>query len=123
MQGDTVVADHVIGTIAGVAAREVDGVYQLGKGAIRHALGRVAGTAETTQGVHVEVGKKEAAIDVAVVVNYGFSIKEVAQDVRELVAERVQQMTGLDVKEVNIDIVDIHYEGKGKEPVSKKRVE
>ncbi|OIP31226.1 MAG: hypothetical protein AUK47_22915 [Deltaproteobacteria bacterium CG2_30_63_29] len=108
--GQTVMADQVIETIAGVAAREVDGIYQLGKGALRHALGRVTGSAETTQGVRVEVGKKEVAIDLDVVVEYGRNIREVAHQVRALVNDRIEQMTGLNVKEVNINVVDIHFE-------------
>lgn len=108
--GQTVMADQVIETIAGVAAREVEGIYQLGKGALRHALGRVTGSAETTQGVHVEVGKKEVAIDLDVVVMYGKNIREVAHQVRALVNDRIEQMTGLNVKEVNINVVDIHFE-------------
>ncbi len=123
--GQVVVADEVISTIAGVAAREVNGVFQLGKGVLRHALGRVTGSSETTQGIAVEVGKKEVAIDIDVVVEYGLNIQELCSKVRQLVRDRIEQMTGLVVKEVNINVVDIHYESAVKEIVAepKARVE
>lgn len=108
--GQTILSDTVLQTIAGVAAREVDGVWQLGKGALRHALGRVVGTAETTQGVIAEVGKKEVAIDLDMVVRYGYSIRAVANEVRRLVTDRITQMTGLTVKEINIHVADIHFD-------------
>jgi len=108
--GQTILSDTVLQTIAGVAAREVEGVYQLGKGALRHALGRVVGTAETTQGVVAEVGKKEVAVDLEMIVEYGYNIRSVSQQVRSLVNERITQMTGLVVKEINIHVADIHYE-------------
>jgi len=108
--GQTVLSDTVLQTIAGVAAREVPGVFMLGKGALRHALGRVVGTADTTQGVVAEVGKKEVAIDLEMIVEYGYNIRAVANDVRRLVTDRITQMTGLHVKEINIHVADIHFE-------------
>ncbi len=119
--GHTTLSDTVLETIAGIAAREVDGVYMLGKGVFRNALGKVTGTSDTTQGVSAEVGKKEAAIDLEMIVEYGFSIKEVANKVRVLVADRIEQMTGLKVKEINIKIHDIHYKTQDEKP--KARVE
>jgi uncharacterized alkaline shock family protein YloU len=122
--GQVTVADDVIATIAGVAAREVSGIYQLGKGVLKHALGRVTGSAETTQGVSVEVGKKEVAVDLEVVVQYGLNIQSVCEQVRSLVGERIEQMTGLATKEVNINIVDIHFEKEAREEEPKRaRVE
>ena len=119
--GQTILADTVLETIAGVAAREVAGVYILGRGALRHALGRVTGTADTTQGVRAEVGSKEVAVDLEMIVHYGYSIREVAEGVRRLVTDRIEQMTGLTVKEINIHVADIHYESQREEP--KPRVE
>lgn len=121
VSGETTLAHQVVETIAGVAAREVDGVYQLGKGAIGQALGKVTGTAETTRGVYAEVGKKEVALDLDMVIVYGFSITDVVNKVRGKVGERVTQMTGLTVKEVNVNIVDIHYSTT--KPVAPARVE
>jgi uncharacterized alkaline shock family protein YloU len=108
--GRTTLADTVIETIAGIAAREVRGVFKLGGGSLSEAYARVAGTSGTSHGVRAEVGKKEVAVDLDVVVEYGVNLNEVAQGVRHLVTERLAQMTGLGVKEVNVAIVDVHYD-------------
>jgi uncharacterized alkaline shock family protein YloU len=107
--GKTKFATPVVETIAGIAAREVPGVFRLGGGSLSRAAARVAGTAGTTHGVKAEVGSKEIAIDLEMIVEYGYNVHEVAREVRQLVAERLGQMTGLSVKEVNIDVVDIEY--------------
>jgi uncharacterized alkaline shock family protein YloU len=113
-QGTTTVADSVVAKIAGIAAREVSGVHQLGSGAAR-AFGALkeklpVGSSEPapTQGVSVEVGEKEAAIDLDLVVEYGVSIPELSRAVRNNVIQRVERMTGLSITEVNITIDDIY---------------
>ncbi|HEV3362825.1 MAG TPA: Asp23/Gls24 family envelope stress response protein [Acidimicrobiia bacterium] len=111
--GTTTVADSVVAKIAGIAAREVSGVHAMGTGAAR-AFGALKemlpiGSDEPapTQGVMVEVGEKEAAVDLDLVVEYGVSIPELAKAVRNNVIQRVQRMTGLTVTEVNIAVDDI----------------
>ena len=115
--GRTIIADSIIETIASVAARKVDGVHKLGKG-VRRALKRMSGGKESV-GVDAEVGTKEVAIDLRMVAIYGANIPLVARMVRAVIAEQVGAMTGLLVKEVNIDVVGIHIEGDD----SKSRVE
>jgi uncharacterized alkaline shock family protein YloU len=114
-KGQTTIADPVVTKVAGIAAREVDGVYQLGGGVAR-ALGAVTnrlpvGGASTSQGVSVEVGEKEAAVDLTVVVEYGESIPRVAQHIRENVVRRIEGITGLSVTEVNVVVNDLHLPG------------
>jgi uncharacterized alkaline shock family protein YloU len=115
-QGKTTIADTVVAKIAAMAAREVSGVYQLGGGAAR-AFGaireRIPGGTGTSQaaGVQVEVGEKQAAIDLDLVVEYGAGIVELARAVRRNVIAAVEQMTGLEVIEVNIAVNDIHMPG------------
>ncbi|MFD7729084.1 Asp23/Gls24 family envelope stress response protein [Kitasatospora phosalacinea] len=113
-RGRTAIADQVVGKIAGMAAREVYGVHSFGAGLTR-ALGavrdRVPGgrsSGSVTRGVKVEVGEKQAAVDLDLVVEYGVSIAEVAADVREEVIGAVERMTGLQVVEVNVNVVDVH---------------
>ena len=110
-KGQTTIADPVVTKVAGIAAREVGGVYQLGGGVAR-ALGAVTNRLpvgdSTTQGVSVEVGEKEAAVDVTVVVEYGESIPRVAQQIRENVVRRIEGITGLTVTEVNVAVNDLH---------------
>ncbi len=105
-RGITSVADVVVAKMAGMAAREVAGVHEMGK-TFGRLLGRVRAGETLTQGVHVEVGKREAAIDLSIVVDFGFSIPELAQQLRDNVIKRVESGTGLLVKEVNIEVVDL----------------
>jgi len=113
-QGRTSIADSVVEKIAGVAAREVSGVHEMGRGAAR-AFGNikeklpVGGSGpNVTQGVKVEVGERQAAIDIDLVVEYGVSIPDVSQAVRDNVIQRVERMTGLQVTEVNISVDDVY---------------
>jgi len=112
-QGRTSIADAVVEKIAGVAAREVSGVHEMGRGAAR-AFGTikeklpVGGGPNVTQGVKVEVGERQAAIDIDLVVEYGVSIPDVSQSVRENVIQRIERMTGLEVTEVNISVDDVY---------------
>jgi uncharacterized alkaline shock family protein YloU len=111
-QGNTTIADGVVQKIAGLAAREVSGVYALGGGAAR-AFGalrdRIPGATQSIgQGVSVEVGEKQAAVDLDVVTEYGAPIAEVARSIRRNVISAVEGMTGLQVTEVNIAVNDIH---------------
>ncbi|WP_425953466.1 Asp23/Gls24 family envelope stress response protein [Xylanimonas sp. McL0601] len=113
--GKTTIADGVVQKVAGLAAREVSGVYALGGGAAR-ALGalreRIPGSSQSAgQGVNVEVGEKQAAIDLDLVTEYGVSIVDVAQAVRRNVISSVEGMTGLEVTEVNVMVNDIHLPG------------
>jgi uncharacterized alkaline shock family protein YloU len=112
-QGRTSIADSVVEKIAGVAAREVSGVHEMGRGAAR-AFGTikerlpVGGGTNVTQGVKVEVGERQAAIDIDLVVEYGVSIPDVSQSVRHNVIQRIERMTGLEVTEVNITVDDVY---------------
>jgi uncharacterized alkaline shock family protein YloU len=113
--GRTTIADTVVSKIAGIATREVHGVHNLGGGTAR-AVGmlreRIPGSrVNMSQGVGVEVGETQAAIDLAIVAEYGVSIADLAQGIRRNVIEAVERMTGLEVTEVNIAVNDIHVEG------------
>ncbi len=120
-RGNTRIADGVVTKIAALATREIPGVHEMGKGFAR-ALGglraRVPGQTEdqSTQGVSVEVGERQAAIDLDVVTYYGQSIVDVTEAVRRNVIERVESMTGLEVTEVNIMVDDLVVEGEPQAP-------
>jgi uncharacterized alkaline shock family protein YloU len=117
-RGSTSIADAVVTKIASIAAREVGGVHDLGGGTAR-AIGGVTrsigiggvGVDERMQGVAVEVGEREAAVDLTVVVEYGESIPQIAQTLRENVTRRIEGMTGLTVTEVNIAVNDLYFPG------------
>lgn len=120
-QGTTSIADSVVEKIAGMAAREIQGVHSMGAGATR-AFGAIkeaiGSTPSASTGVSVEVGQRQAAIDIQLIVDYGVSILDLAQAVRRNVLERVERMTGLEVTEVNIDIQDVYLgdQGEDEEP-------
>ncbi|MDF3147648.1 MULTISPECIES: Asp23/Gls24 family envelope stress response protein [unclassified Streptomyces] len=111
-RGRTTIADGVVEKIAGMAARDVDGVHAMGSGLSR-TFGAVrdrvpgGGTKSVARGVKVEVGEVQAALDLEIVVEYGVSITDVARDVRENVITAVERMTGLEVVEVNIAVSDV----------------
>lgn len=112
-RGKTTIADGVVAKIAGMAAREVPGIYSLGGGMAR-AFGAMrervpgGGGGGVARGVKVEVGERQAAVDLDVVVEYGVSIVDVAGGVRTNVISAVERMTGLEVVEVNIAVDDVH---------------
>jgi uncharacterized alkaline shock family protein YloU len=114
--GSTTVADTVVQKIAGLAAREIAGVHDLGGGMARAFSAirdRIPGaTASAGQGVSVEVGEKQAAVDLQILVEYGVSIAEVAHAVRRNVIAAVERMTGLEIVEVNIAVTDVHIPGE-----------
>ncbi|MGW8987534.1 Asp23/Gls24 family envelope stress response protein [Streptomyces parvus] len=117
VRGRTTIADNVVAAIAGIAIRETDGVHSIGRGASK-ALGAVTGRMSGSSGssaagraVKVEVGEKQAAIDVDVKVEYGTTIHELADRIRTNVTDAVESMTGLEVVEINIVVFDVHIPG------------
>jgi uncharacterized alkaline shock family protein YloU len=113
-QGQTTIADGVVTKVAGISAAEVPGVHELGAGAAR-AVGamtqKVGLTDSRSQGVSVEVGEREAAVDLTVVIDYGESIPQVSEEIRQQVIKRVEGITGLQVVEVNISVNDLYFPG------------
>ena len=82
--GRTSIADSVVAKIAGVAAREISGVHAMGGGTSRAigAIREAVSSPSASQGVSVEVGERQAAIDLTLVVDYGASIVDLADGVR-----------------------------------------
>ncbi|MFI0985481.1 Asp23/Gls24 family envelope stress response protein [Streptomyces exfoliatus] len=112
-RGKTTIADGVVEKIAGLAARDVDGVHAMGSGlsrtfgAVRDRVPGGGTKSSVARGVKAEVGEVQTALDLEIVVVYGFSITDVAGDVRENVIAAVERMTGLEVVEVNIAVSDV----------------
>jgi len=94
-------AQDVVETIAGLAARQVDGIHSLGKSRLI-SLGD-----DPKRGISAEVGDKEAALDLEVIIDYGCDIRQTAKELRRRVAEEVDRMAGRKVVEVNIDVVGV----------------
>jgi uncharacterized alkaline shock family protein YloU len=113
-KGVTSISEDVVGKIAAIAAREVEGVESLGgalSGAIGNVVGRIRGDEHKTAGVGVEVGTKQAAVDLSMTVRYPASIMDVTGSVRQNVIDRIESMTGLEVVEVNIAVNDLAFPG------------
>jgi uncharacterized alkaline shock family protein YloU len=111
--GQITIADSVVQKIAGKACREMGGVHAMGTGGTRTfgALReRIPGSAgpNVAQGVGVEVGETEAAVDLDIVVEYGVSIAELGRSIQRNVKQTVERMTGLRVVEVNIAVDDVY---------------
>lgn len=113
-QGATTIDDAVVAKVAGIAAREVRGVYALGGGAAR-LIGTVRdaiGNTDHGQGVKVEVGEKQVAADITLVADYPVELQRVANQVRSAVAEALTTLVGLEVAEINVTVADVHIESE-----------
>lgn len=111
--GKITVDDGVVTKVAGLATREVSGVHAMGAGTAR-AFGaikqRIPGSSSTntiSQGVGVEVGETEAAIDLDIVIEYGVSVADLGRSIQRNVKQSVERITGLRVVEVNVNVDDV----------------
>jgi uncharacterized alkaline shock family protein YloU len=126
-EGQISVAEGVVQKIAGKACREVSGVHSMGTGSAR-AFGalreRIPGSSgpSVAQGVGVEVGETEAAIDLDIVVEYGVGIAELGRSIQRNVKQSVERMTGLRVVEVNVAVDDVYLPGTDDQDNTPSRV-
>lgn len=111
-KGNTTIAETVVQKIAGIATREVPGVYAMGSAgrrAFSSLTERIPGSqTNVSGGVSVEKGERQAAIDLTIVVEHDASIVEISQMIRKNVIASVEDATGLEVIEVNINVTDVH---------------
>jgi len=113
------IAPEVIEVITGLAAAEVEGVAHMSGGFVGDIAERL-GRKNLAKGVKVEVGKKEAAVDVYLIVQYGYKIPEVARNIQENVQNAIENMTGLKVVEVNVHIVDVEFKSEKKPEIEEQ---
>lgn len=108
--GSTSISDTAVAKVAATAARSVAGVQFLGVGSSRAlgALRGAVGAGEGTSGVSAEVGQREVAVDIVLTAAYGMPLQQIADGVRAAVYTAVEQLTGLAVIEVNVEIGDVH---------------
>lgn len=112
--GQIKIADEVVGIIAGLAAIETDGVAGM-SGGLAGGIVEMLGRKNLSKGVKVEVGERETAVDLYIIVDYGVKIPEVSLAVQKGVKSAVETMTGLNVIEVNVNIQGVNMEKETKE--------
>jgi len=105
------ISDDVVATVAGLAALDTPGIAAMSGGISEGWAKRLSGK-NAQRGVTVEVGEREAAVDLRVIVQYGVAIHDVCWQLQERVREAVESMTGLKVVEVNVKVegVQLHDE-------------
>lgn len=111
--GNIQIAPEVIEIIAGLATIEVEGVAGM-SGGFAGGIAELLGRKNLSKGVKVEVGQREAAVDVSIIVVYGTKIPEVAANIQNNIKRSIEMMTGLHVVEVNVHVHDVHFKAAEK---------
>lgn len=111
--GNIQIAPEVITVIAGLATIEVEGVAGM-SGGFAGDIAELLGRKNLSKGVKVEVGQREAAVDVNIIVVYGHRIPTVADEIQQNVKRSIETMTGLHVVEVNVHVHDVHFKTQEK---------
>ncbi|MBP2633788.1 MAG: Alkaline shock protein 23 [Firmicutes bacterium] len=112
--GSIRIADEVVSIIAGLAATEVEGIAAMSGGLVG-GIAEILGKKNFAKGVKVEVGEREAAVDLYIIVNYGVRIPDVALTVQENVKRSIESMTGLSVVEVNVHVQGVGFQADNKD--------
>jgi len=123
--GKNTIAEGVVEKVAGIAAREVAGVHDLGNGAAR-AIGAIRNAInqqDRGQGVKVEVGEKQVAADITIVAEYPVELQKLADHVRASVTEAIATVVGMEVTEVNVTISDVYIASDDDDDAAESRVQ
>lgn len=112
--GQIKISDEVVAIIAGLAATEVTGVAGM-SGGLAGGIAEMLGRKNLSKGVKVEVGDREAAVDLFIVVEYGTKIPDIAWQIQENVKKAIEAMTGLQVIEINVHVQGVNIEKENKE--------
>lgn len=112
--GTVKIGDDVVAIIAGIAATEVKGVAGM-SGGIVGGITELVGKKNLSKGVKVEVGEKEAAVDLYVIMEFGTRIPEIANEIQRNVKKAIESMTGLSVIEINVHVQGVAFPNEAKE--------
>lgn len=107
--GSVKIADDVVAMIAGIAATEVDGVASMA-GSVPNEFMSMVGVRNLKKGVRVGVINKVVEVDLALIMEYGYNIPATSQKVQERVKNAIENMTGLEVSDVNIRIAGVNMQ-------------
>ncbi|HBE80415.1 MAG TPA: Asp23/Gls24 family envelope stress response protein [Firmicutes bacterium] len=106
--GSIRIANEVVRIIAGLAASEVKGVIGMSGGVV-DGFAELVKKKNLAKGVKVEVGEKQAVVDLFVIIEYGSKIPDIAYAIQENVKKAIESMTGLEVIEVNVHIQGVEF--------------
>lgn len=107
IKGELFFEDKVIQKIIGIALDEIDGLLTIDGGFFSNIAGKLVNTDNTTSGVDVEVGKKQVAVDLSIVAEYGKDVTTIYDKMKQVISNEVKKMTGLDAIEINVNVVDV----------------
>ena len=106
--GSIRISAEVVKIIAGLAAIEINGVAGMSGGFVG-GIAEMLGRKNLSKGIKVEVGEKEAAVDIYVILEYGVRIPDVAAQIQDTVKNAIERMTGWDVVEVNVNVQGVAF--------------
>ena len=107
VKGELTYEDKVIQKIVGIALESVDGLLTVDGGFFSNIAGKLVNTDDVTSGINVEVGKKQVAVDLDIVAEYGSDMTTIYDQIKEVVSTQVNKMTNLEVIEVNVNVADV----------------
>lgn len=106
--GSIQISDNAIANIAAIAAKSIDGVVDLDGGTVS-GIADILGVKNESKGIKVELKDENVSLDINLILYYGCDIGSVATQVQEKVKEAIENMTGLNVERINININSIKY--------------
>ncbi|EGO2713165.1 Asp23/Gls24 family envelope stress response protein [Enterococcus faecalis] len=115
VKGKLTYEDKVVQKIIGISLEKVNGLLTVDGGFFSNLTGKLVNTDNVTSGVDVEVGEKQVAVDLDIVAEYGKDIHKIYNEMKEIITKEVKNMTGLEVIEVNVNVVDIKTEEQHEE--------
>jgi len=118
IKGNLTFDDKVIQKIIGIALEKIDGLLTVDGGFFSNMANKIVNTDNVTSGIDVEVGKKQVAVDLDIVVEYGKNITDIYGSIKKIISQEIKNMTGLEVIEVNVNVVDM----KSREQYEKEAV-
>lgn len=107
IKGDLTFDDKVIQKIVGIALEKIDGLLTIDGGFFSNLAEKIVNTDNVTSGIDVEVGKKQVAVDLDIIAEFGKDINDIYKQIKEVIATELKKMTGLEVIEVNVNVVDV----------------
>lgn len=107
LKGELTFEDKVIQKIVGISLETIPGLLTINGGFFSNLADKIVNNNDATSGIDVEVGKKEVAVDLDIVAEYGVDISKIYEDIKRVIEKEVKHMTSLEVIEVNVNVVDI----------------